>query len=55
MGTKKINLMPSYSVKGSEMELLALAREQEHEWRKLLQKQLGDHWLNLNYLEEMKP
>jgi hypothetical protein len=29
--------------------------EQEHEWRELLQKQLGEHWLQLYYPEEPKP
>ena len=28
--------------------------EQEHIWRELLQKQLGDHWLNLHYPEQPK-
>jgi len=28
--------------------------EKEDEWRELLQKQLADHWLKLNYPEEVK-
>jgi hypothetical protein len=39
----------------SEMPLSAVSREQEHQWRELLQKQLADHWLKLNYPEEIKP
>jgi hypothetical protein len=31
------------------------SKEQEHEWRELLQKQLAEHWLNLYYPEETKP
>ena len=31
-----------------------VSAEQEHEWRELLQKQLADHWLKLNYREEIK-
>ena len=27
-------------------------QEQEHIWRELLQKQLGEHWLNLYYPEQ---
>jgi hypothetical protein len=29
-------------------------KEQEHEWRELLQKQLAEHWLDLYYPEENK-
>jgi hypothetical protein len=36
-------------------KLPEVSREQEHEWRELLQKQLADHWLKLNYPEEIKP
>jgi hypothetical protein len=39
----------------SEMTLSAVSREQEHQWRELLQKQLADHWLKLKYPEEIKP
>jgi hypothetical protein len=35
-------------------KLPAVSREQEHEWRELLQKQLAEHWLKLNYPEEIK-
>ena len=35
------------------MELLAVAK-QEHEWRELLQEQLADHRLKLNYPGETK-
>ena len=55
MTPKRSRLLPTPDNKVSEMELLAVTREQEHEWRELLQKQLADHWLKLNYPEEIKP
>ena len=54
MKVKKSNLVLRSQNKLPGMELLAVAREQEHEWRELLQKQLADHWLKLNYPEEIK-
>lgn len=37
-----------------ETQFPGISAEQEHEWRELLQKQLADHWLKLNYPEEIK-
>lgn len=34
--------------------LLEADKEQEHIWRELLQKQLGEHWLNLYCPEQPK-
>ena len=34
--------------------ILAADKEREHVWRELLQKQLGEHWLNLYYPEQPK-
>ena len=31
---------------------IASTKEQEHEWRELLQKQLAEHWLKLYYPKE---
>jgi hypothetical protein len=47
------------STVGPQRKLLASAlleadKEQEHIWRELLQKQLGDHWLNLYCSEQPK-
>jgi hypothetical protein len=44
---------------GPERKLLGAAllegdKEQEHIWRELLQKQLGEHWLNLYCPEQTK-
>jgi hypothetical protein len=36
------------------IKIPVVSAEQEHEWRELLQKQLADHWLKLNYPEEIK-
>ncbi len=49
--------MPSFRYatnKSGETKFPAVSVEQEHEWRELLQKQLADHWLKLNYPEEVK-
>ena len=49
--------MPSSPGKHHEVPKLKLppvSKEQEHEWRELLQKQLAEHWLKLNYPEEIK-
>jgi hypothetical protein len=47
------------SIGGHQQKLLGSAfleaeREQEHIWRELLQKQLGEHWLNLYCPEKPK-
>ena len=34
--------------------LLEADKEQEHIWREVLQKQLGEHWLNLYCPEQTK-
>ena len=44
---------------GPQRRLLASAllegdKEQEHMWRELLHKQLGEHWLNLYCPEQLK-
>ena len=42
---------------GQRMSSLASTvadKEREHIWRELLQKQLGEHWLNLYYPEQPK-
>jgi hypothetical protein len=57
MNDKSNQLMPSVHRTDHELPKLRLptvSREQEHEWRELLQKQLAEHWLKLNYPEEIK-
>jgi hypothetical protein len=44
----------NFTLPGRQSES-AVSREQEHQWRELLQKQLADHWLKLKYPEEIKP
>ncbi|HUC99297.1 MAG TPA: hypothetical protein VMR88_12500 [Candidatus Polarisedimenticolaceae bacterium] len=59
MEVKRSHLLPTSPYDADEVpdkkNLPAVSREQEHEWRELLQKQLADHWLKLNYPEEIKP
>jgi hypothetical protein len=55
-------MLDQRTVKGRTMALSAgspngyclVDQEQEHFWRELLQKQLGEHWLNLYYPEQLK-
>jgi hypothetical protein len=59
MKVKRSHLMSSspfdaYDV-SEKRKLPAVSKEQEHQWRELLQKQLADHWLKINYPEEIKP
>ena len=56
MKSKTSYPMPSYyDIKGlRETKFWVVSLEQEHEWRELLQKQLADHWLKLNYPEEIR-
>ena len=57
MKDKRNQLMPTLPRTQHELPQLKLprvSREQEHEWRELLQKQLAEHWLRLNYPEEIK-
>ena len=49
--------MPSSRPEDSQVftiKISVVSAEQEHEWRELLQKQLADHWLKLNYPEEIE-
>jgi hypothetical protein len=39
---------------GSPEGYCLVDQEQEHIWRELLQKQLGEHWLNLYCSEQPK-
>ena len=39
---------------GSPRDCCLVDQEQEHIWRELLQKQLGEHWLNLYCPEQPK-
>ena len=51
MKVKRSHLLPTSRYDANELpekkNLPAVSREQEHEWRELLQKQLADHWLEL--------
>jgi hypothetical protein len=46
---------PELSVEADMKLSTASTKEQEHEWRELLQKQLAEHWLDLYFPEETKP
>ena len=57
MKDKRNQLLPSLRCKHHEppkLKLPTVSREQEHEWRELLQKQLAEHWLKLNFSDEIK-